>query len=207
MIKNSQRQNGSTLGVIVIIAVAVLLGILGYVAWNNFFVPKNQTGNTNETINTADDSQVNVKYKTVKINDRNFRYPLNKNNERIIIVSDNSTPALQISYGPIQNYYFSKDVSDDCKSYVAGLVNANTEKEIVDYSYLTRFYGKNSLKDALADGTIVQVGNEDLYLSGPFKQNEPCSDIYENKDPELQNILADIPNIRLAWLKSLELTE
>jgi hypothetical protein len=90
---------------------------------------------------------------------------------------------------------------------VAGLVNANTEKEIADYSYLSRFYGKNSLKDALADGTVVQVGRDDLYLSGPFKQNETCSDIYENKDPELQNILSDIPNIRLAWLKSLELAE
>ena len=207
MIKNCQRQNGSALVVIIIIAVAVLLGVLGYAAWNNFFVSKNEIGNTDKKTDTTDDSQVNMEYKTVKINDRIFRYPLNKNNEKVIIISDNSTSALQVSYGPIRNYYVSKEVSDDCKSYVAGLVNANTEKEILDYSYLSRFYGKNSLEDALADGTIVQVGSEDLYLGGPFKQNEPCSDIYENKDPELQNILSDISNIRLSWLKSLELVE
>jgi hypothetical protein len=95
MIKNSQRENGSTHGVIIIVAVVVLLGVLGYIAWNNFFAPKDKIGNTNETINTADDSQVNVGYKTVKINDHNFRYPLNKSNERIIIISDNSTLGLQ----------------------------------------------------------------------------------------------------------------
>ena len=207
MIKNSQRQDGSALVVIIIIVVALLLGALGYVAWNNFFVPKNQIGNTDEKTDTTDYSQVNVEYKTVKINDHTFRYPLNKNNEKVIIISDNSTPALQVSYGPIRNYYISKEVSDDCKSYVAGLVNANTEKEIMDYSYLSRFYGKTSLKDALADGTVVRVGSEDLYLGGPYKQNEPCSDIYENEDLELQNILSDISNIRLSWLKSLELVE
>ena len=197
---SSRKQTGSAFVIITIVLVAAILGVLGYVAWNGFFAPKDE-------VITVDTTPVKVEYVTVMINDRSFRYPVNKNNEKVVIIPSESTPALQISYVAIRNYYANKDLGDDCKSYVAGLINANTEKEIIDYSYLQRFYGKSTLKEALADGTIVQVGNEDLYLSGPYKQNEPCGDIYENKDPELQNILSDTKNIRLAWLKSLELAQ
>lgn len=199
MIKSSKTQGSAFVALIIILSVAIL-GVLGYVVWNNFFAPKNE-------VITVDTPPVEVKYVTVKINDRNFRYPLNKNNEKVVIIPSKSTPALQVSYAPIRNYYANKDVGDDCKSYVAGLVNISTKKEIIDYSYLSRFLGKDTFENALADGTLVQVGDEDLYLHGPFKQNEACIDIYENKDLELQNILSDTKNIRLAWLKSLELTE
>lgn len=198
MTKNYRTKNGSVLVIIVVIA---LLGALGYVVRDNFFAPKNETVKSNENNHI----ETKAEYKAVKISGRNFRYPVNENNEKVIVVSNDSTPALKVSYLPIRNYYASRDVSDDCKSYVAGLVNANTEKEIMDHSYISRFYGKSTFEDALADGTVVQVGTNDLYLGGPFKQNEPCSDIYENKDQELQNIFSELKSIRLEWLKSLEL--
>ncbi len=205
MTKNSQKQVGSVPVTIVIIAVVALLGVLGYVAWNNFFAPKSKDVSVNETMNVVDDKE--VEYETVEINGRNFRYPLNKNNEDLIIIPDEATPALQVSYESIRDYYADKGISDDCKSYVAGLVNVNTEKEIIDYSYLTRFYGKETLEDALADGTVVRVGENDLYLAGPFKQHETCSDIYESNDQDLKDILSKVSGVRLAWLKSLELMD
>lgn len=202
MIKNSLRQTGSAHVVIIIIVVTALLGILGYVAWSNFITPKNEVVNVDETENNP---QVEVEYRSIKINGLSFRYPINENNEKVIIISGDST--LNISYVPIRNYYANKDVNDDCKNYVAGLVNVNTEKEIMDNLYLSRFYGKNSLEDALADETLIQVGDKDLYLGGPSKQNEPCVDIYENKDQELQYILTEVKSIRSEWLKSLELVK
>jgi len=72
---------------------------------------------------------------------------------------------------------------------------------------LSHVYHKSTLKDALDDGTLVQVGNSDLYVGGPVKQNEPCTDIYESKDPVLQNIISDVSTTRLNWLKSLELMQ
>lgn len=207
MIKNPRRQTRSVFVVIIIIAVVALLGILGYVAWNKLFSSKDEAVSVNETTSATNNSPAEVEYRSVKINDKNFRYPVNENNENIVIISDGSTPALQISYLPIRSYYANKDLSNDCKYYVAGLVNVNTEKEIMDYSYLSRLYGKDTLKDALADGTLVQVGDKDLYLSGPSKQNETCSDVYENKNQELQDILLEVKDIRLMWIKSLELVE
>ena len=207
MIKNSQKQNGSVLAVIIIIAVIALLGFLGYIAWNNFFAPKDEVVSVKKTTDVVDNVEEEVEYKTVKINDHNFRYPVNENNENVIIILDESTPALPISYVPIRNYYANKDLGDECKSYEAGLMNVNTEKETTEYSLLPRFYGKETFEEALADGTIVQVGDKGLYLHGPFKQNETCVDIYENKDQELQDILSEVSDIRIAWLKSLELVE
>jgi hypothetical protein len=206
---NNSRSQGSALAAIAGVAVLVLLGVLGYIAWNNFFGVKNTNTNVPETSQSTDGQVEEVEHKTVQINERTFRYPLNKNNEKIVIVPDESTPALQISYGPIRNYYSNKtgEQYEYCKDYIAGLVNVNTEKDFSDYNLLPRFHGNATFAEALADGTIVQVGDRDLYLSGPTKQNEGCTDIYKSEDSELLNILSDMSNVRLAWLKSLELIE
>jgi hypothetical protein len=206
---NNSRSQGSELAAISCVDVLVLLVVIGYIAWNNFFDVKNTNTNVPETSQSTDGQVEEVEHKTVQINERTFRYPLNKNNEKIVIVPDESTPALQISYGPIRNYYSNKtgEQYEYCKDYIAGLVNVNTEKDFSDYNLLPRFHGNATFAEALADGTIVQVGDRDLYLSGPTKQNEGCTDIYESKDSELLNILSDMSNVRLAWLKSLELIE
>lgn len=209
MISNSQKQNRSVHVAMIIIAVVAVLGVLGYVAWDNFFASKNQPVKANETTTNSgnDNSREETTYKTVKINNYTFQYPVNENNNKVIIILDDSTSALNISFIPLRSYFADKDVSDDCRNYVAGLVNAYTEKEIIDYSYLSRIYNKSTLKDAQDDGTLVQVGSSDLYVGGPFKHNELCSDIYENKDPVLKNVLSEVSTIRLNWLKSLELTQ
>lgn len=200
-------QKGSAHVFLITGLVIALTGALGFIFWQNF-LHKEPTVAKTETVMKTQPKEETV-YKTVQINDHTFRYPLNKNNEKILIIPDKSNPALQISYSPIRNYYsYTEEGSyEDCKNYVAGLVNVNTEKDFKDFNLLPRFYGKNTLTEALDDGTVVRVGERDLYLAGPVKQNEVCTDIYESEDTELQNILSDTKNVRLAWLRSLELVE
>lgn len=202
----NSRIQGSAHAAIVVILTIGIIGALGYTVWNNFISPNNHTSTAAASLSKKE-VQAKEEYKTIKISDHVFRYPLSENNKKILIIPDESTPALRVAYVPIRDYYSHKDVSAACKDYEAGLVSVDSKDELAKYQILSRVYNKKSLEDALSDGTIVQVGERDLYLGGPYKQNEACIDIYESNDPELLKILSEVKDIRLTWLRSLQLSE
>jgi|GEM_PF-1764758 len=190
------QQKGFAHAVLIIGLVIALVGALGFVFWQNFIYKEPVASETDSNIQADNVKTTNTKkkviYKTVPINGSVLRYPLNDNNEKIIIVAEDASSALEIAYSPIRKYYHDKDVSEHCKEHIAGLINAQTRKELLDGNILPRFIGKDTIEEALADGSVVQVGDKDLYLSGPTKQDELCTDIYQNNDSELRAVLTEV---------------
>jgi|GEM_PF-5598274 len=76
MFKVAQKQNGSALVVVIIILVVAVVGALGFVVWNNYFVPKKSeatestASNQGETKNTPA-----VATQTYDTGSYSFQYP------------------------------------------------------------------------------------------------------------------------------------
>ena len=82
MIKNSQRQTGSAHVVIIIILVITVLGLLGFVFWQNFLNKESLVNNSGDNTPTATPVESNDPYKGWKLYESNrdgysIKYPSN----------------------------------------------------------------------------------------------------------------------------------
>lgn len=100
MIK-SRNQNGSALVVVIIFAVVAILGVLGYVAWSNFFAPKDDKVTQTTTSVQVDEDTVavdpNEGYLVIEDWDVRFKLPENSGEIRFYKDSGSDTEGYSFS--------------------------------------------------------------------------------------------------------------
>ena len=75
MITHSSKQQGSAHVVIIIILVVAILGLLGYIIWNNYLAPKDDTTQQATTSQTEETEDQPINNKLFKNGTYSFEYP------------------------------------------------------------------------------------------------------------------------------------
>ena len=185
-------------------ALVVVLGLFGsaWYVWSTQLRSADETGNQNQPMATDNKTE----FKTLTVNGYTFKYPLNENNEQVIVRDIGNMTSPEIAYQPVRTY-FAGNTNKDCADANAGLLQAGRLADLFGpsntYGSATSLPDKQAKIDTLINsGKAVKVG--DIYVLAPSKQNEPCEELANPKGGKLQIALFEAQEIEKTWLKSLK---
>jgi hypothetical protein len=195
-------------GVVEIILMIVLLGAIVFVVWFVWQANTQKTDTTqsaNTSTNTSQQSSTPTETKTLTVGAYKVAYPLNENNKKVIVEADND-----ISYEPITAYFASQnDATADCKAWIAGRLYVGKTSEL-----LTTPYGSTESAASMQTkiNQLIQEGDaaklsDDVYALAPIKQNETCTQTFEDNEATLKKAVEEKDAIETAWLKTMKLAE
>ncbi|QQG50916.1 MAG: hypothetical protein HZB75_00185 [Candidatus Saccharibacteria bacterium] len=196
MVKSSSRQIGSVHFIIIIILVVTLLGVLGFVFWQNF-INKKDTVNT-ETNKTIDTAQNEDKSKSDMLTYRNdsigieFNYPKNwikiecdntnienpqnkvyfgTTNDGLSIVDGKSTQLCEVGsdFPPQMTFSISDDIDDGLYLDYAQSATDVMIDGIRAKKYLS-FTDSKSIMPGLESTTYVIKNAYGLYITANYKR-------------------------------------
>jgi hypothetical protein len=148
-------------------------------------------------------------YQHITVNGYILKYPVDDNNDQVIVEDIGNPYSPQIAYAPVRQYFFaSTDAS--CHKASAGLMQVDKLDTLLGSIDPTDIpdHAANlaQIKKLIDNGKAVKLG-DDLYALAPRKQNEPCEELTNPKDGKLQMALFESQDIEKNWLKSLELSQ
>ena len=199
----TKQRDLSTPWMIAIFVVSLIVGAVGWYVWYITSRPDTSDTGRKQTAST------NYEYKSLTVNGHKLRYPLDENNQQVIIEESSDPRFPQIAFTPLRRH-FAASADEACRTINEGLLQvdslANLRKSIDQDAADDPVADQKVINSFIAAGLAVKL-DDDLYALAPRKQGEACKEATKPKDAKLQLALFEAQEIERQWLASLKLAE